>query len=775
MFGQFTEEARKILVAAKEEMYRLKHPYVGSEHLLLAILKDNNSISKRLKEYNLTYEILKDEIVSIIGEGKKASEWFLYTPLLKRIMENAIIDSKENNNGDVTVEHLFTSLLEEGEGIAIRIMLGMNIDLDKLYKDFSSKLVSTNKNKKGKKLLIDELGYDLNKQALNGGIDPVVGRDKEIQRVLEILCRRTKNNPILIGEPGVGKTAIVEELSRMIAFGDVPINLKNKRIISLDMATMVAGTKYRGEFEERMRKIIKEIEENDDIILFIDEIHTLVGAGGAEGAIDASNIFKPALARGKIRCIGATTTSEYKKYIETDGALDRRFQRVLIETPSTEVVKDILFKLKPIYEKFHAVEIDDEIINLIAQLSDKYIYDRNQPDKAIDVLDEVCSFVNLQESDDLKKYKTYNKELQLIISSKNEAIVKNDFEVASNYKRMENDLMDKINQLEISVIKNSQKKKITKEDVAISISNKTGIPVFEILNEKEKIINETDEYLKDYIIGQSRAISKLINLTKRIKLGFVDENRCYSLMFCGPSGVGKTELAKRFAERMVGKENIIRLDMSEYTEAHSVSKIIGAPPGYVGYSDSKNILEEIKNKPYSVLILDEIEKANTSIINLLFQILDEGKIKDSKGVEVRFDHVIVIMTSNIGFNDKSIGFSNNKEKVVEEKLKEYFSTPFINRIDNIILFNNLTRSNIEIVTTKKIDQLKQKYKNKKITVKVSKSVINQIVDRSNFDTFGARKIDKIIKSCIENQIIEAIMNDKNSISITNLLEESEVS
>lgn len=770
MFGQFTEEARKILVSAKEEMYSLKHPYVGSEHLLLAILKSDNNVSKKLKEYNLTYEILRTEIINIIGEGHEASDWFLYTPLLKRIMENAVIDSKENNNGDVTIEHLFTSLLEEGEGVAIRIMLGMDIDLDKLYKDFSAKLVTTNKGKRGKKLIIDELGYDLTKQGLNGGLDPVIGRDNEIQRLLEILCRRTKNNPILIGEPGVGKTAIVEELSKKIAIGDVPISLKNKRIISLDMATMVAGTKYRGEFEERMRKLLKEIEDNDDIILFIDEIHTLVGAGGAEGAIDASNIFKPALARGKIRVIGATTTSEYKKYIEADGALDRRFQKILVETPTLDTVKDILRKLKPIYEKFHLVEISDEIVDLIGELSDKYIYDRNQPDKAIDVLDEVCSFVSLKESDELKKYKTYNKELQLIISSKNDAIVKNNFEIAANYKRLEKDLMDKINRLELSVIKNNNKKIITKEDVALTISNKTGIPVFELLNEKEKVVQEIDKYLTDSIIGQSQAIAKLTDLAKRIKLGFVDENCCYSLMFCGPSGVGKTELAKRFAEKMVGSKNIIRLDMSEYTEAHSVSKIIGAPPGYVGYSDSKNILEEIRNKPYSVLILDEIEKANPTIINLLFQILDEGKIKDSKGVEVRFDNVIVIMTSNIGFNDKAIGFSNNKEKIVEEKLKEYFSIPFINRIDNVIMFNNLTKEDIEKIINIKLTKLKNKYRKKQISIKINKKVINELINKSNYDSFGARKIDKIIKDIIENEVIEQVLNGKINISICELTE-----
>lgn len=765
MFGEFTEEARKILVSAKEEMYELKHPYVGSEHLLLAILKDNNVISKKLKEYNLTYDVLKKEITNIIGVGSEYPEWFLYTPLLKRIIENAIVDSKENNNGDVTVEHLFASLLEEGEGVGIRVMLGMDIDLDKLYKDFSSKLIMSSKTKKTKKLLIDELGYDLTKKALNNELDPVVGRDEEISRLLEILCRRTKNNPILIGEAGVGKTAIVEELSRMVAFGEVPKKLKNKRIISLDMATMVAGTKYRGEFEERMRKVLKEIEDNDDIILFIDEIHTLVGAGGAEGAIDASNIFKPALARGKIKCIGATTTEEYKKYIEADGALDRRFQKILIQTPNKVTVKEILSKLKPIYEKYHNVIISEEILDLIVDLSERYIYDRNQPDKSIDILDEVCSFASLKESDELKKYKRYNKDLQLVINSKNEAIINNSFDNAAKFRKKEKELMDKINKLELDVIKDANKKIISKEDVALVINKRTRIPVYELLKEKEQIILNIEENLKSNIIGQDEAISKLIDLAKRIKLGFVDENKCNSIIFCGSSGVGKTCLAKIFGSEIVGRENIIKLDMSEYSEPHSVSKIVGAPPGYVGYSDSKNILEEVRNKPFSVIILDEIEKAHPAIINLLFQILDEGKIKDSKGTEVRFDNTTIIMTSNIGFNENNIGFSNDKNNIIEQKLKENFSLPFINRIDTTIFFKSLNKEDIAKIVDMNLKKLKNKYKNKGIKVTVSKNVINEIIEKSKYKEFGARKISKIIKELVENQIIEKCMNGITNVNI----------
>ena len=438
MFGNFNEDARQIIMRAKKEMYELKHPYVGSEHLLLAILKEENNISKKLKEYDLTYNKLKQEIINIIGIGTNEPEWFLYTPLLRRIMENAVIDSKETNNFEVTIEHLFTSLLEEGEGVAIRIMIGMNIDIDKLYSEFSYKI--TQKIKKTNKLTIEEIGINLTEKAKNNELDPVIGRDSEIKRLQEILCRRTKNNPILIGEAGVGKTAIVEELSRLIALGNVPQLLRNKKIINLDMASLVAGTKYRGEFEDRVRKILKEVENNDDIILFIDEIHTLVGAGGAEGAIDASNIFKPALARGKLRLIGATTTEEYKKFIKQDNALERRFQKINIEIPDKEKVKEILQKLKPIYENFHKVIIPNEIIDLIPKLSEKYIYDRYEPDKSIDIMDEVCSYVSLKETKTVKKYNQLNNQLQEIINNKKNAIIKQNFKQAWNEYKNINEL-----------------------------------------------------------------------------------------------------------------------------------------------------------------------------------------------------------------------------------------------------------------------------------------------------------------------------------------------
>ena len=759
MFGNFTEEARGIIVRAKKEMYNLKHPYVGSEHLLLAILKDNNDISKKLKKFGITYDKLKEEIINIIGIGSKETEWFLYTPLLKRIMENAIIDSKENNNGEVTIEHLFTSLLEEGEGVAIRILIGMDIDIDKLYEEFSYKFV--NVSKKNRSLLLEEIGIDLTKKAKNKELDPVIGREEEIKRIEEILCRRTKNNPLLIGPAGVGKTALVEELSRMITNEEVPFNLKNKKIINLDMASLVAGTKYRGEFEDRVRKLLKEAEENDEIILFIDEIHTLVGAGGAEGAIDASNIFKPALSRGKLRLIGATTIEEYKKFIKPDRALDRRFQTVNIEVPNKKKVKNILKKIKPIYENYHNVIVPNEIIDLITHLSEKYVYDRFEPDKSIDILDEVCSLVNLKKNKKQKKYNKIKKELKKIIEQKKNAIINQDFEQASILKMKENKLTNEINIMELN--NENKRKKVTQHDVAQVIYKKTNIPVYELLDKKQEIIKEIENNLRTNIIGQNKVIEQLINITKRIKLGFKDNN-CYSMLFCGPSGVGKTLTAQTFGKNLVGK-NVIRLDMSEYIEPHSVSKLIGPPPGYVGYNE-ENILEEIKNKPHSVLILDEIEKAHPNIINLFFQILDNGKIKDSKGNYVKFNNITIIMTSNIGFEEKSIGFSKNENKITT-KLKEHFSIPFINRIDNIIVFNELTKQDIEQLIENKIFNIKRKYL-KEITLKIDEKVINEIIEESNYKEFGARKIDKIIKDKIENQIIDKIIENEKTIDIKEL-------
>ena len=764
MFGNFSEEAQNILVKAKLEMLELKHPYIGTEHLVLSMLSHSEKIKEKLSSYHLDYEIFKKEIIKVLGIGEENNSLFLYTPLLKKIINSAILDSKDNNDGVVTTEHLFSSLLEEGEGVAIRIFLSMGIDINAMYEEFATSLIKKVKPKKNRKLLIEELGINLNEKAKNNLTDPVIDREKEIERILEILCRRTKNNPILIGNAGVGKTAIVEELAKRIVTNEVPEYLKNKKIISLDMATTVAGTKYRGEFEERMKKILNEIETNDDIILFIDEIHTLVGAGGAEGAIDASNILKPALARGHLRCIGATTVEEYKKFIEKDKALERRFQKVNIEEPSYEKTLEILTKLKPIYEKFHKVILQPELLDDIVKLSAKYIYDRSEPDKSIDIMDEVCSRVSIKETKIDKEITSLELEIDKLDKLKNSYIIENNIDKAYTYRKKEIVLQEKLNNLMLNI--NRKNKIVTIKDVANVIHTKTQIPVYEILKDDFKVVKNIEKQLRNSIVGQDEAIKNLIDITKRIKFGYKSENKCSSFLFVGPSGTGKTALSKIYADFLVGGKNLIRLDMSEYADATSVNKIVGSAPGYVGYDDNKNILEEIKNKPYSVILLDEIEKAHPQVINLFYQILDDGLIKDSKKNTIKFNNNIIIMTSNIGYEKNNVGFNNKAESTVLNELKNELSLSFVNRIDNIILFNHLTEENIRNIIKNKINVLKKKYAN--ITIKIGKNAINEIVELSNYYDFGARKIDKIIKSKLENVIIDSILDNKSTVFITSL-------
>ena len=755
MFTNFTEEARKVLTIAKKECNELKHPYIGTEHLLLAILKTKNDVRDKLFEYKINYENFKNEIINIIGIGTKTSNLTIYTPLLKRVLENAIIDAKEFNNGDVSINGLFASLLEEGEGVALRLLVELKIDLEELYSEFNYTLI--NKKKKKKKLIIDELGEDLVSKA--DFFDPVIGRDNEIKRILEILSRRTKNNPILVGDAGVGKTAIIEGISKLIAENKVPASLKKKRIISLDMASIVAGTKYRGEFEEKLKKIIKEVEENNDIILFIDEIHTLVGAGGAEGAIDASNIFKPALARNKLRCIGATTYDEYKKYIEQDSALERRFQKVVIKETSMEDTKKILMNLKPIYEKYHNVILKENIIDLIIEMTHKYIHDRYEPDKSIDILDEVCASVSLKENKKIKTYYKLEENYQSLIQNRTKAIINNNYQDAFKLKDNENNTLKLMHKLESEIRKNN--KEVTKNDVAKIISERSDIPVYEILKQNKKIINNITQNLKKNIIGQDKIVNEIIRIATKIKLGFT--NGCYSVLLAGPTGSGKTLLAETLGKSM--NMNVLRLDMSEYTESHSTSKIIGSPPGYIGYNDNKYILDKIKTKPYTILILDEIEKAHQSVLNLFLQILDNNKIKDSMGRTIYFNNVFIIMTSNIGFNDKQVGFKRNNSYILN-KLKEYFSLPFINRLDNILLFDNITDQAITLIIKNKINFLKNKY-----NIKISSKIVNEIKESSLFKEYGARKIDKLILD-LESDIIERLISNEKGFKITSFKEKS---
>ena len=752
MISNFDENAQEIMIKAKLEMLELRHPYVGTEHLVLAILHSNNEITQKLIKYNLTYNRFKKEILNIIGKGSKKSEFFLHTPLLKKVIENAIMDSKDNNNGIVTINHLFAALLDVGEGIAIRIFIGMNLDLEEMYDEFSEKLYETKNH--SQKLLIEELGININERVKQNEIDPVIGREKEIHELEEILCRRTKNNPLLIGEPGVGKTAIVEGLATLIENKEVPNKLLNKKIISLDMATAVAGTKYRGEFEERIKKILAEIEEHEEIILFIDEIHTMIGAGGAEGAIDASNILKPALARGKIRCIGATTNDEYKKHFEKDKALTRRFQIINVNEPTIEETKNILYKLKPIYETYHNVSIDNKIIDSIISLTEKYFYDRFRPDKQIDILDEACSKVGISKS---QKSIKNNVTLKSIRDKKELYIKENNIMKAYEYKIKETKKNNEI-------LENKEAIPVTIKDIANIISTKTNIPIYEILNDNKKIIKEIESTLKENIIGQDNCIKELMNITKRIKLGYKD-NKCLSLLFVGPTGVGKTKLATLYG-KLISKQKIIKLDMSEYSDSSSISKFMGSNPGYVGYDNNKYILSDIRDNPNAVIIFDEIDKANPKIIDLLYQVLEDGMIKDSKNNIIKFNNNIIIMTTNKGNNKQKIGFNTSYEKINSELL-EAFNIAFINRIDNIIYFNKLKEDDIKKIINLELSKLKQKYTN--ITINIDEGIINELLNTCEYKEYGARRINKIINHQIENTIVDGIINNEKDINIDSIL------
>ena len=741
MFGKFSEEARKALTLAKEEMSKLNHPFVGSEHLLLGILSIKGDLNNKLKKYGLSYKSFKDELIKVVGVGKEKSEWFLYTPLLKRVLERVVIDSKDTSE-EITLTNLFLSIINEGEGVAYRLLIGMNIDLDRIYKD----ICFNSKKKSSKRLLVEEIGVNLNKEALNKKIDPVIGRDEETDRLIEILCRRTKNNPILVGNAGVGKTAIVEDLANRIINMNVPSILQDKIIVSIDMASLLSGTKYRGEFEEKFKRIINEIIENENIILFIEEIHTIVGAGSAEGAIDASNILKPYLARGRIQVIGSTTLSEYKKYIEKDKALERRFQKIMIEEPNKKNLKNILMKLKDIYESYHGVLIEEKIIDEIIKLSNRYIYDRYEPDRSIDILDEVSSKVSLREIKEEKDIMMINKELLKIKQRKKKAIKKEDYSLACSIKEEEIKLLNKKDKIELELLRKRKIKKVTIEDVKEVISKKTGIPIIIEENEIFDNIKLIENKLRKSVVGQDEAINKLIEITKKIKLGIKEPNKSYSLLFSGSTGVGKTFLSKKYASCITN--NVIKLDMNEYTLKESINKLIGSPAGYIGYDEDKNMLDQIRNHPYSVLILDEIEKAHPSIISFFLNILDEGYCFDNKGNKIRFDNILIIMTTNAFISKKSLGFNSNTKNNFD-----YFSKEFINRIDEIVEFNNLKDNDINMIIYNELIKYNKRHR---CNLELDIEEINRIKEKSNIEEFGVRKLSRNIRKELDDKLISKI-------------------
>lgn len=750
----FSEEAVHVLKQAKVEMQELKHAFIGSEHLILSILNNKNSIRDKLNAHGVDYSIFKKKLVKTIGEGKATNNYFIYTPLLKRIMEEAIIYTKEAKISEVSLNTIFLSMLDEGEGVGIRILNSLGIDLDELYDELDIK----SNIKSNKKLLINECSIDLTKKAMNNEFDPLIGRDNEVEELIEILSRRNKNNPLLIGEAGVGKTAIVEELARRIVKGNVPDKLRNNKIFSLSMASCVSGTKYRGEFEERITKIVKELELNQEIIVFIDEIHTLVGAGGAEGAIDASNILKPALARGNIKVIGATTINEYKDSILKDKALSRRFQTINVKENTIEETKDILRKLKSIYEEYHHVIITDEVIDKLVDLTDKYIIDKRNPDKSLDILDIVCAKVSLKKNNNLIRLSKLEEELNKVKNEKNSLIMKHHYKEATIIRDNEMEIETKLNKLTLSS-RNPKKRVITIKDIASVIEKKANIPIYEI-NDNLNKINGLKKYLNSKIIGQESVVNELESITKKIILGLKD-NLPYSILFIGKSGVGKTMLVKEYSKYM--DIPLERLDMSEYKEAHSVSKIIGSPPGYVGYNDYDNILEKIKNNPYCVLLLDEIEKAHTDVINLFLSILDEGIITDAHGNKINMKNTIIIMTSNIKSESDNIGFNKNNDK--EEDIRNILSTAFVNRINKIIYFNELDEENIKKIIKNKIKEIVNKYKKYDIKIKINNILVDNLLKESDYYHYGARKINKMLEDKIDNLVINSILKKEKEILI----------
>ncbi len=702
MFDNFNFEVAGIFKKCEKEMEDLKHPYVGSEHLLLAILANNDKLSKTLNGYGITYNRFKKELIDVVGVGSKKSDIKLYTPLLKRVIEGALSDAKEENNGLVTPTHLFLALLEESEGIAIRILISLDVNLDKLYKELRSK---NSQNKE--KLTIYEIGRNLNKEV--NLKEKIVGREKEITLLIETLLRKNKNNPLLVGKAGTGKTAIVEELARRIELGKVTNELLNKKIIMLEMSSLVAGTKYRGEFEERLNKIIEEVINEEDIILFVDEIHTLVNAGGAEGAIDASNILKPYLARGKLKCIGATTTEEFDKFIAKDKALERRFQKIFIQEPNEADTEFILKSIKKEYEDHHHITITSKNIKDIISLANKYIYNKNNPDKCIDVLDSVCAKVKLHNltNNPLEKL---NAELEKVQKAKKEYIIKQDYVNALKAKTQADNIKNKI-----VLIKQKPQNKIMKSDILKVIENKTNIP---ILENKAKIFNKLRKDLNKTIIGQKKAVDKiLLNFKRKQKSNNL---KPMSLLLSGPTGVGKTYTVKTIAKSL--NINLIRLDMSEYNLDTSVNKLIGVSAGYVGYNDDY-IFKQVKDNPYSLILLDEIEKACPKVINLFLQILDEGWITTSDNEKIKFDNTLIFMTSNANVQN-TMGFSNTAVD------NNFLSKEIISRIDDIISYEPIDKQ-----TAKKYINLKNKDLDEEA-----------ILTKSNYQKYGFRELDRTIKA-----------------------------
>lgn len=781
MFGRLTERAQRVLAHAQEEAIRLNHNNIGTEHLLLGLVKEPDGIAaKVLVAYNITEDKVVSEVEQLIGHGTDMGGTIQYTPRAKKVIELSLDEARKLNHNFVGTEHILLGLIRENEGVAARVLANLDLNITKARSQVVKLLGSpemagkdANASKSQNTPTLDELARDLTVIAKDGTLDPVIGRSAEITRVIEVLSRRTKNNPVLIGEPGVGKTAIVEGLAQAIINNEVPETLKGKRVMSLDMGTVVAGTKYRGEFEERLKKVMEEIHQAGNIILFIDELHTLIGAGGAEGAIDASNILKPALARGELQCIGATTLEEYRKYIEKDAALERRFQPVQVDQPNVEDAIEILKGLRDRYEAHHRIKISDEALVAAVKMSDRYISDRFLPDKAIDLIDEAGSKVRLRNYTTPPSLKELEAELEKVKNEKDAAVHSQEFEQAASLRDKQTQLEKKLEETkkEWQKTQGSNNTSVTEDDIANVVAQWTGIPIAKIAEtESQKLLN-LEEILHNRVIGQSDAVSSISKAVRRARAGLKDPKRPIgSFIFLGPTGVGKTELAKALAEAMFGEEDaMIRVDMSEFMEKHSVSRMVGSPPGYVGHDDGGQLTEKVRRKPYSVILFDEIEKAHPDVFNILLQVLDDGRLTDSKGRTVDFRNTVIIMTSNVGAQEikdnKFVGFGGQTaaqdyetiRKTMMDELKKQFRPEFLNRIDDIIVFHKLEKDHLKEIVTLMVEGLANRLKEQDIHISLTDAAKEKIADEGYDPEYGARPLARAIQKHIEDQLSEELL------------------
>jgi ATP-dependent Clp protease ATP-binding subunit ClpC len=793
-FERFTERAKKVLTLAQEEAERSHHSYIGTEHLLLGLLREGEGLAAKVLN-NLGVEIgkVRQTIESVLGRNERIIiQQIIPTSRVKKVIEISFEEARRMGHNYVGTEHLLLGLLIEGEGIAAHVLEDLGATLEKVRSEIERLLHDSTvedsepaQKKPSKTPLLDQFGRDLTDMARKNLLDPVIGREMEIERVIQILSRRTKNNPALIGEPGVGKTAIAEGLAQQIVLGNVPESLMHKRVLTLDMGALVAGTKYRGEFEERLKKILDEIRSSKEVVLFIDELHTLVGAGAAEGAIDAANILKPALSRGEIQCIGATTLNEYRKYIEKDAALERRFQPVFVDQPTTAETIDILFGIKSLYEKHHRVNITDNAVRSAAMLSDRYVADRALPDKAIDLIDEASARVRMKLTTTPDDLKNMQKELKRLAADKEESITRQDYETAANVREKEKKLREKYVQRETTWRDRLGETvpAVTEEDIATIVAAWTGVPVSRLVEEETARLLRMEEEVHGRVIGQDEAITTIAQAVRRARAGLKDPRRPIgSFIFLGPTGVGKTLLARALAEFLFDSEDaLIRLDMSEFMERHTTARLVGSPPGYVGYDEGGQLTEAVRRRPYSVILLDEIEKAHPEVFNMLLQILEDGRLSDAKGKVVNFANTLIIMTSNLGIKDinqaqTALGFqaalaaeetdADRRHKImkekIEEELKRLFRPEFLNRVDAVVTFKPLTPTQVRQIVELELSRLQKHLAEQDVTIMVTDRAKDALADEGFDRQFGARPLRRVITNRIEDQLSEELLRGKFS-------------